>query len=81
MAKVIQNNLRHIRLQLMAERGEVITQTEMARLLGLGNNVQQYNAYERQHKQPSLLTVLLFADVLKMTVEQIVYLQKDNTEK
>ncbi|MBS3977758.1 MAG: helix-turn-helix domain-containing protein [Syntrophomonadaceae bacterium] len=51
-----------------------MNQTEFAQLLGLQQ--QQYNRYERQTIQPTLVTALIIAAKIKQPVEEIFYIEE-----
>lgn len=67
---IVKNRLREIRHELYID-----TQLEMARLLGIAQN--QYNRYERQQIQPTLVVALIIAQKLNKRVEEIFYLKED----
>ncbi|KJS76791.1 MAG: hypothetical protein JL56_04570 [Desulfotomaculum sp. BICA1-6] len=68
----VKNRLKSIRHQ------HEMNQKQFADLLNIAYN--QYNRYEKQQDQPSLLTVLKLAQKLSLPVEQIVYLNDDPGE-
>lgn len=53
-----------------------MTQTEFADFLGIA--YPQYNRYEKQNAQPSLLLALRMSERLNVTVNDIVYFAKDS---
>ncbi|PYI57003.1 helix-turn-helix transcriptional regulator [Paenibacillus flagellatus] len=65
---VVKNRLKEIR------HDHRMNQVEFAELLGVGRSL--YNRWENQHVQPELETVLRIAKVVKLPVEQIVYLDE-----
>ncbi|WP_332629176.1 helix-turn-helix transcriptional regulator [Halalkalibacter flavus] len=66
----VKNNLKDIRHDYR------MNQTEFADLLGL--NVNQYNKYEHNRKQPNLETALMISGKLNKTVNELFERVPDN---
>lgn len=65
----VKNRLKEIRHKMYID-----TQVEMADLLGITQAM--YNRYECQAVQPNLETALRIAQILKVPIEKIFYIEK-----
>ena len=65
----LKNKLLHWRLQRQTEENKVISQIEFANFLGI--NKDQYNRYERQAAQPTLVVAWSIAKKLGIKIEDL----------
>jgi DNA-binding XRE family transcriptional regulator len=68
---VIKNRLFELRMDLSKQRGREITQTEMAKNLGMSQ--PQYSRYESQQRQPHIEVAVLICRKLGITLNDLIY--------
>lgn len=66
---MLKNRLKQIRLNMAAEQGRDISQTEFAAMLGYDKYI--YNRWETQKVQPNLETAIVLSNKLNTTVNEL----------